>query len=354
MQLKKLNFSEFENEPNAWSLDGLIFENTNLLVGKNATGKTNTITKITYLGKMLSGTMPQLLESGNYTVQFSDDKEVYNYKLNILHQKVAFEELSINDELKFKRDSEGIGEIYSAQFKTNMNFQIPKNLLVVTSKRDAIQHPFLEKLSKWAEGLRMYSFNKLSRQSQGSNSTAGLFVKGEEEFGDNFKNTILKSMAQIGYELDNIGVTAQGLNLILFVNEKNRELNILQYQMSQGMFRALALIIQITYNSLKNLPTTIIIDDIGEGLDYERSTSLIKLITDVSEQGKCQIIMSTNDRYVMNNIPLKFWQVIDRNAGVCKVFNYSNSKELFDSFGYTGLNNFDFLATDFINSGADK
>jgi hypothetical protein len=60
--------------------------------------------------------------------------------------------------------------------------------------------------------------------------------------------------------------------------------------------------------------------------------------------------MSTNDRFVMNNVPFKYWQLIDRKGGECKVYNYQNSKEIFDEFKYTGLNNFDFLATDFINS----
>jgi len=60
--------------------------------------------------------------------------------------------------------------------------------------------------------------------------------------------------------------------------------------------------------------------------------------------------MSTNDRFVMNNVPLEYWQVIQRKGGECRIYNYQNSKDIFDEFTYTGLNNFDFLATDFINS----
>jgi ABC-type Mn2+/Zn2+ transport system ATPase subunit len=121
--------------------------------------------------------------------------------------------------------------------------------------------------------------------------------------------------------------------------------------MSQGMFRALSLIIQITFNTLKKLSTTILIDDIGEGLDFERSAKLINLLVELAEKNdNIQLIMSTNDRYVMNNVPFKYWQLIDRKGCVCKVYNYRNSQEIFDEFKYTGLNNFDFLATDFIHS----
>jgi hypothetical protein len=56
----------------------------------------------------------------------------------------------------------------------------------------------------------------------------------------------------------------------------------------------------------------------------------------------------------MNAVPLQYWQVIHCKGGECQVFNYQNSKEKFDEFEYMGLNNFDFLATDYINSKWEK
>ncbi len=363
------------DKPNAWSLEGLILENINLLVGKNATGKTNTLTKIAWLGDMLAGIQPFLLNSGSYDVEFYDDNDndTYQYELNISLQKIQREILRINGDIKFSRESDGIGKIYSDQLKTNMDFKLSQNQLVVVSKRDAIQHPFLEKLAKWAEGQRMYAFSDLRRDSlfftndmnninvnpRDMNSVIGLYIKGEQEFAKDFKTRVINSMKEIGYELTNVGIT-ESVSLFagaktLYVMEENSQMVILQSLMSQGMFRALSLIIQITYNTLKNLPTTILIDDIGEGLDFARSTSVIKLISRVADEGKCQLIMSTNDRFVMNNVPLKYWQIIQRDRGQCKIFNYHNKKEEFDNFKYTGLNNFDFLATDFINSkGVDE
>jgi hypothetical protein len=253
----------------------------------------------------------------------------------------------------------------------------------VTSKRDAIQHPFLEGLAKWAEGQRIYAFGSsmgkdtvflsndivnINVDPRDMNSVIGLYIKGEREFGQDFRKRIMNYMESIGYELSNIGVTPDPNNmtfmphagningLVLYIGEKNSKTPIFQLDMSQGMFRALSLIIQITYNTLKHLSTTILIDDIGEGLDFERSTSVIKLIMKIAEEeiGKIQVIMSTNDRFVMNNVPFEYWQVIQRTGGKCSVFNYHNSREIFDEFAYTGLNNFDFLATDFINSNKEK
>jgi len=379
MMLQKFSYSQYKVADRSllWLIDGLVLENINLLVGKNATGKTNTLTVIGWLGNMLAGVQPQLLNAGNYNVEFTYDNVTYQYKLHLLLQKIEYEELIINGELKFKRGNDGKGQISTAQFPDKMKFQLSPNQLVVTSKRDAIQHPFLEKLVRWAEGQRMYTFgsnmgkdtiflandmNNISVDPRDMNSVIGLYLKGEHEFPQNFKKNIIDSMKSIGYELSSIGVasapntlplipyTGNINGLVLYIREENSNIDLPQIYMSQGMFRALSLLIQITYNIMSNLSSTIIIDDIGEGLDFERSTKLIKLLIELAKKNdNIQLIMSTNDRFVMNNVPLEYWQVIQRKGGECHIYNYQNSKDIFDEFAYTGLNNFDFLATDFLN-----
>jgi hypothetical protein len=166
-------------------------------------------------------------------------------------------------------------------------------------------------------------------------------------------------MSKIGYDLTDIdtqrrlylSTTVRSEDYTLMVTENDRNTFVVQQDMSQGMFRALSIIIHLTYHVLMKTPITILIDDIGEGLDFDRSSKLIQLLIEIAEENDfIQLIMSTNDRYVMNNVPLEYWQIIQRNGGECKIYNYKNSKEIFDEFEYTGLNNFDFLATDFINS----
>ena len=58
--------------------------------------------------------------------------------------------------------------------------------------------------------------------------------------------------------------------------------------------------------------------------------------------------MSTNDRFVMNSVPLNEWCVLLREGHRIKVYNYQNSAAIFDRFKKTGLANFDLLATDFV------
>ena len=95
-------------------------------------------------------------------------------------------------------------------------------------------------------------------------------------------------------------------------------------------------------------PSCFIIDDIGEGLDYERSCSLIELLIEKSEGNHFQLILSTNDRFVMNTVPLEMWTVLKRDGCVVRGFNVLNSKSKFDEFRFTGLSNFDLFSMDYL------
>ena len=56
----------------------------------------------------------------------------------------------------------------------------------------------------------------------------------------------------------------------------------------------------------------------------------------------------------MNKIPLEYWSVILRKKHTAIFYNYRNSQKTFDDFVYTGLNNFDFLETEFYSKGFEK
>jgi hypothetical protein len=295
--------------------------------------------------------------------------------LKIEQCKVLSEKLILNGDVKVERNADGTGELFAKAVGSGqmIKFKISENQLIVFSKKDTIQHPYLEKLFEWANGVRLYAFgtplgkdsgfaindiNQLQVNPRDTNSVAALFVKGVKDFGEGFRNDIIELMGKIGYDLNLInvapnpdaGIIPTGLPLqMIYVVEKGRTAMIFQPEMSQGMFRALSLLIQIRYNIRKKISTTVLVDDIGEGLDFERSSGVIKVIVDAAENSDIQFIMSTNDRFVMNGVPLKYWQVIKRKGGECVIYNYGNSKDIFDEFEFTGLSNFSFLSTDFIS-----
>ena len=260
--------------------------------------------------------------------------------------------------------------MYMEDFGRDVELQLPQNKLAIT-RSDLLQYPYLEKLHCWAWGVRYYSFGSSMMQEYGlkedriaeiidtdSANAVDAFTGGRIRFHEKYTEAVVNNMNTIGYDISNVDVKSGFFSsidvrlddYILYATEKDRNTTVTQNAISQGMFRALAIIIHITRYAMWDQPTTILIDDIGEGLDFERSTKLIKLLIGLAENSKnIQLIMSTNDRYVMNNVPLEYWQVIQRKGGECSVFNCRNRKKQFDELKYTGLNNFDFLATDFIN-----
>ena len=241
-----------------------------------------------------------------------------------------------------------------------------------------MQHSYFEPLYKWAKSVHHYSFGTplgretFSTQKNNSSTEADtknallvvdIYRKGEETLGNSFKEAIIEDLKQINYDVSDIGVKQPSrISLTpgwpievfgLWVKEKDLECETEQFETSQGMFRAISLIIQLNYLKLTREPSCILIDDIGEGLDYERSCHLIKLIMDKAENASFQLIMATNDRFVMNHVPLEYWTVLQRDGKRCRVFNIRNSKEKFEEFRFTGLNNFDFFASDYLMKDDD-
>lgn len=87
-----------------------------------------------------------------------------------------------------------------------------------------------------------------------------------------------------------------------------------------------------------------VIDDLGEGLDYERSTKITKLLFEKIKEARLQLIVTSNDRFLINAVDIKYLNLLERSAHVVTSYNYNNSKEKFEEFEFAGLNNFDFFA----------
>jgi len=378
MRLKSITYSQFEGSPNEWDLEEFSLGNINLLVGKNATGKSRTLSIIRGLGNLVSGDVKLQYISGNYKAMFDKEGELITYFLKYEENKIVLEKMIVGSEVKLDRGLYGKGKIWSDEVNKLMNFQAPDTELACVNRRDSVQHPFFEDLYQWGKGLRYYYFGdrmgkdflapskEESEESKlnlkNANLVVSIFSKGERKFGKEFKKSIICDMGKLGYEIDNIDIgTPIGLifsGTALYTQPqgfilKESDLPGLtdQNDMSQGMFRAFSLIIQLNYSQLASIPSCILIDDIGEGLDYDRSTALIKLIIEKANTSSIHLIMSTNDRFVMNNVPLEYWAVMQRTSNKTKIYNYKNAKNKFEDFKFTGMNNFDFFMSDFISEG---
>jgi energy-coupling factor transporter ATP-binding protein EcfA2 len=375
VKLKSLEYFHFANGPKKWTLDGLQLGEINLLVGRNATGKTRAINVVWGLSKMLTEGTKFRPNDSNYTVVFDNNGQKIQYVLKIEKRLVIEERVIVDDQEMLVRSTGGGKIIMQGDQGRWSEFRPPADDLAVVNRRDSLQHPFLEPLHTWAEAVRLYRFGeKLGKDHVGviisggpevddrdADQVLGVFRKGERNLGQPFVNAIVQDMREIGYKIKNvmshspeyIKVLNNGIPAtpcLLAVHEEEIPDPVDQQDMSQGMFRALSVLIQVNYSQLANRANCILIDDIGEGLDFERSSKLIEILRRKAKASSFQLIMSTNDRLVMNHVPLEEWSVLQREGDRVHVRNYINSKEHFDEFKYIGMSNFSFFEMDFLHT----
>ncbi|MEG4252284.1 AAA family ATPase [Microcoleus sp. AT3-A2] len=387
MKLDIFDYVYNKGLPGEWRVEECRLSQTNLIVGKNASGKSRILRAIHTLSELLSesGALAPRPKSYEWHLQFDTDlpEQKTEYILKIEKGLVIKEKLIIgskSNEPLLDRDESGKGTIFAKELDQDIRFQTDPKELAVVKRRDSIQHPFLEDLYQWSSSLRFYEFgaqlgkNTMARipstmellknktDFKDSDFVVGIFVIGKQERGDEFIKAILSDMRQIGYKLSGIGTKVPSLinpdisavdspdNLpqFLYIQEEDLTSVTEQSEMSQGMFRALSLFIQINYSLLASKPSCIVIDDIGEGLDYQRSSSIIKILIDKAQTGLIQLIMTTNDEFIMNGVPIEYWSLIERTRGSAKLHNIYNSREKIEEFKFIGLNNFDLFTSEFL------
>jgi AAA15 family ATPase/GTPase len=381
MILKAIKYCKNKGEKNEWSIrsnpvdnEWLDLNQINLIVGRNASGKTKTIQIIREIADLLAGdtklseliyatsTYELLFENGN------DKNDKVEYFLDFENSKVIQETLKINGIEKLNRAK---CELFYEEIGKNLSFETDEDVLAL-SRRDSKQQPFFESLEIWGKNLTHYKFgDKLGKNFavtdvnrvpsekvdlKDGNEVGKVFIKAQNNLGEKFIHCIIDDMDKIGYSISSIDIKPLVLKSELFgfvLNVQETELKDVtnQLDMSQGMFRAFSLLIQLNYSLLEKIPSCILIDDIGEGLDYERSKALIDLIIEKVKNSSVQVIMTTNDQFVMDNIPLEYWSVIQRLKNKSIFYNDRNAKQNFDDFAFTGLNNFDFYTSEFFIHG---
>ncbi len=373
MFLKEIEYSEYAGTAQGWYLECTTLGQRNLVVGRNSTGKTRTLNIIAGLARNLTSNTPLPL-SAHFRVKWIHAGLVYFYELLIEEQQVLSEKLEIDGKPCLERSSGGFGRIWAEKIGEGqyIEFQTPPSEIAVFKRRDSIQHGFIEPLHDWASQVRHYRFGSLfgkehltifvpngpAVDERDENQVSGLFRQGIKQFGRPYVEAVIADMLRVGYDLEMIelgtpvSVRFEGVPgelLSIRVKEKGLTCMTDQFGMSQGMYRVLSLFVHINYMLKKGASTCVVVDDMGEGLDFERSCQVINVLREKSEKSGLQLIMSSNDRFVMNEVPLEEWIVLQRTGSRVRARNYENSAEQFDEFRFTGLSNFSFFEMDYLN-----
>lgn len=336
-----------------WSIDEINLQSFNLIVGKNAVGKSRTLNVPSAFAGMI--TQNNQFHPGNWAFTFiaDDNRKIY---YNIIISPQSIREKILVDEKIFLERTDGIKKIYSETKQDFDEISPPDNKLILHVRRDKKEYPFLENIVEWAEKTHIFKFGQLQPKSfMGSEGREDVFKTIEdvspliEKLSDDSKKKIISEFNEIGYDIQNLYVKKEGGKDFLYIKEKKLRYDLKQKFLSQGMFRAISLITFIHYLTGENNANTIIVDDLCEGLDYERATNLGRLVFEKFRDKGVQFIVSSNDSFLMDVINIRYWNVLVKEDAYTRVYNYKNSKDKFDDFKYSGLSNFDLFSSDYLD-----
>lgn len=353
----------FKTPTVTWEVKDLVLnKKINLLVGKNATGKTKTLREIIKLAILIQNGN---IIGDNYCIKsgFKNNEPQKNqysnylYELEVINKRVTKEKLTTQSKKGEKinlidRDT-GKCLILSQKAKEPELIKPPHSTLAIAN-RDLIKYQYLEDLYKWANSVNAYSFGSLKeivldssmpfKLPQITFEIAGVPISKmyREIFGNTkLEENLIRDLKELNYDIERIQFISPEMTLIL---EKGIHVPLFIFNISAGMNRAFHTMVVMEYFLEKQEPLTLMIDDVGEGLDFERSSKLIKLLSEKVEKSNIQLIISSNDRFLMNVIDLNYWNILYRNKTSVKAYNYYNSKEKFDQFMDIGLSNFNYFS----------
>jgi AAA15 family ATPase/GTPase len=358
MKLIKLSYIDTN-----WELQDLELDTANLIVGKNSTGKSRTLSTIDLLYKMLTQKR-DLNWGGKWEVIFKNHRSdiiEYNFSTSSKKHGVTHEIIKYNGLEVLKRINPDNALIKNSLTGTFEKIYPPLEKMIIHINRDVKKYPFLEEIASWAEQSFGFKFGNISPYAQFNKQEYDFLTAVEDiptlfkGFKEQNKQSIIKCFNNIGYDIENISIQEVGNEImVLYVKEVGIDKEIPHYRLSQGMFRTLSVLIFIEYLLSHKRPATIIIDDLCEGLDFSRASKLGELIFEKCISNDIQIIATSNDSFLMDVVDVKYWNVLYRNGKLVRTINIKNNHQMFEDFKYTGLSNFDFFSSDYIQKKSNK
>lgn len=336
-------------------IDPIALNQINLIVGKNSVGKSTLTHSIHNFCRMITQKIPGFI-IGKHDFTFTSNKgDEIHYEVDHNGRWIE-EKLTLGEEVVLERTLEKT-RIKSFTNDKKNEIAPPNNKLVLQVRRDKKEYPFFEDIVSWAENTSLFKFGLLSPEDlkfrdRSLDRTAGfidVIPYDVKQMDENDKKLLFQEMALLDYSLEKLGVENLGRqNSIIYIFEKGIEGPLFHPQLSQGMLRTLFLLIFVNARIKEGKMSTLIIDDLCEGLDFERAKKLGKLLLRKIQDTKIQLIATSNDNFLMDVFPIKYWNILTREKSMIKTANYQNNKEKFDEFKFTGLSNFDLFSSDYL------
>jgi hypothetical protein len=231
----------------------------------------------------------------------------------------------------------------------------PADKLTVQVRRDRNAYPEIEKLMAWADGLMVVScsdinpFTIINEKSGYINPIPFSELVGSLDKEE--KESVIEDAKRMGYEISDMALIEANSEIkLVAVRERDMQNGLLDFQLSIGMLRVLYILCFLEYIRHTDNYSMLLIDDLGEGLDYSRATHIGEKVFNACENGNLLLIASSNDSFLMDVVDISKWQIVRSKNSKLSVLNQTNQPELFEMFRMTGLSNFDLFSSDFIDN----
>ena len=328
-----------------WQISGLSLNNQNLIVGMNAVGKSRTLAAIGNVVRFIKGDI-EFERSSFYCSMKLVNGHHLHYAIDVHEGMVNSELLEKDGDILINRDSGG-----SIMYGDSVN--PPANKLIIQARRDTKKYIEIEEIIQWAEQTSIFIFSNITTSP---NSLSPYAISNEpllpamyRKMSEIQQRELLKYMGELGYAIDRIEEyeKANGAEM-LRIFESGVKTPLSPFDLSNGMFRVFCVLLYMIYCSTLSDARCLMIDDMGEGLDYMRSTQLGKIVFSYCKSNNIQLIATSNDSFLMDDVDLRYWNILKREGGKVYSLNWTSNPELFEEFARTGLSNFDILSSNFI------
>ena len=339
-----------------WSLTGLKLSPFTIITGLNSAGKTRTcnLIKDFFLNKLLG--YPKDLRIGDHNVLLKTSED-YSYRINI---DISLDK---NDNKVIKKDelhkiADGMStllynrdKIYDMNLNKIVSYRPPKDSLTFHARRDEISYPYIEEIMREANNFYFLDFEELKIITVGKiiekKLPKEILPSLTPAFFDllvtkEIKNKILEEINLLGFAIKDISIEPIIIGNqkapMLFFKERGVKVPYDMIQASQGMNKIIFLIVIL---NLMEDGSCILIDNLGDGLDYKRSMDIVPIIEEKSNNK--QIIMCTNNEILLNQTDIRNWNILHREGTKVRAFNYENNKDQLNKFADSGLSNYEYF-----------
>ena len=208
-----------------WNLHDVHLQDLNLIVGKNSVGKSRALRILSSFASML--TQDENFYTGEWNFTFVNNKQqkVLYLVTTELHNVIK-EKLSVDGHVVLERDA-GHTKLYSQTKEKIETISPPDDKLVIHSRRDKEEYPFLEELIDWAQHTHSCYFGQINPKAFLSVDAYGKQIMTIEDIPSIIDRLspgpsieIINDFNKLGCRIENFYSKSTGNQDFLYIKEK--------------------------------------------------------------------------------------------------------------------------------------